>query len=60
MQNPYSYSATGVAQRISTIRSLLDEDMYVVNPQKIARKVIDIEIALSRLRQLVSKAPQRS
>lgn len=34
--------------RIDTIRTLLDEDAYVVDIDNIAFKVIDIEIALFR------------
>lgn len=60
MHNPYPYSPAGVAHRISTIRNQLDEDMYIVNPQQIASKVIDIEIALSKSRRLASPAPRHS
>ncbi|MDH3526127.1 MAG: hypothetical protein OEN52_00690 [Gammaproteobacteria bacterium] len=40
--------------RINKIRSLLYEDAYIVDIQKIVNKVIDIEAALSRPRQVHS------
>jgi len=60
MQNPYPYSLDAVAHRISAIRNQLDEDAYIVNPQQIARKVIDIEIALCKSSQLVTRVPYHS
>jgi anti-sigma28 factor (negative regulator of flagellin synthesis) len=33
--------------RISTLRSQLDENSYIVNSRQIADKIIDIELALS-------------
>jgi len=38
-------------QRITVIRSQLDEDIYVVNSRQIADKIIDIELALTRRTQ---------
>lgn len=38
-------------QRVSAIRTRLDDDTYTVNIQQIAAKVIDIEVALSRPRK---------
>ena len=35
-------------QRISSIRTQLDEDAYIVNSRQIADKIIDIELALSK------------
>jgi anti-sigma28 factor (negative regulator of flagellin synthesis) len=35
--------------RINVIRTRLDEDVYVVNTRQIADKIIDIELALTRL-----------
>ena len=35
--------------RINVIRARLDEDVYVVNTRQIADKIIDIELALTRL-----------
>lgn len=40
--------------RINKIRTLLYEDAYVVNIQQIVNKVIDIEAALSKPRQLAT------
>ena len=42
------------SNRINKIRSLLYEDAYIVNVQQIVNKVIDIEAALSRPRQIPS------
>jgi hypothetical protein len=48
MQNPYPYASAVDMHRISTIRDQLAEDAYVVNPQQIASKVIDLEIAICK------------
>jgi anti-sigma28 factor (negative regulator of flagellin synthesis) len=32
--------------RIAAIRSQLDEDQYIVDPQQIANKFIDLEVAI--------------
>jgi anti-sigma28 factor (negative regulator of flagellin synthesis) len=50
MQNPLPYAHAIDARRVSTIRDQLAEDAYVVNPQQIASKVIDLEIAFSKSR----------
>ena len=60
MQNPYLYPLDDVAHRISAIRSQLDDEVYIVNSQQIARKVIDIEIALCMSQQLATRAPRHS
>jgi anti-sigma28 factor (negative regulator of flagellin synthesis) len=39
-------------QRINIIRTQLDEDAYIVNSRHIADKFIDIELALSKLKNL--------
>lgn len=35
--------------RINVIRTRLDDDVYIVNTRQIADKIIDIELALTRL-----------
>ena len=35
--------------RISSLRTQLDENSYIVNSRQIADKIIDIELALSEL-----------
>jgi len=60
MQNPFPYPPDAVTHRINAIRSQLDEEIYIVNPQQIARKVIDIEIALGKSRQAAARPPRHS
>ena len=60
MQNTYPHPLDAVAHRISAIRNQLDEDAYIVNPQQIASKVIDIEIALCKSHLLDTRAPHHS
>lgn len=50
MQNPYPYAHAVDTHRVSAIRTQLAEDTYVVDPQQIASKVIDLEIAISKSR----------
>ena len=42
------------SNRIKKIRSLLHENAYIVNIPQIVNKVIDIEAALTRPRQIAS------
>jgi hypothetical protein len=60
MQNPLPYALTTDALRISTIRDQLAEDAYVVNPQQIASKVIDLEIAFSKSRMFGMQTTYRA
>lgn len=48
MQNSFPYANAVDTHRVSTIRDQLAEDAYVVNPQQIASKMIDLEIAISK------------
>lgn len=56
MQSPYPYALAVDTHRISTIRTQLAEDAYVVDPQQIASKVIDLEIAISKSRYSGTRA----
>jgi len=60
MQNPFPYANAVDTHRVSTIRDQLAEDAYVVNPQQIASKVIDLEIAFSKPSNSVMRATHRA
>lgn len=51
MHNAYAVDAN----RVSAIRTQLEEDAYVVDPQQIASKIIDLEIAISESRNALMR-----
>jgi anti-sigma28 factor (negative regulator of flagellin synthesis) len=60
MQKPLPYANAVDTHRVSTIRDQLAEDAYVVNPQQIASKVIDLEIAFSKSGNTSMRATHRA
>jgi anti-sigma28 factor (negative regulator of flagellin synthesis) len=60
MQKPLPYANAVDTHRVSTIRDQLAEDAYVVNPQQIASKVIDLEIAFSKSSNSAMRATHRA
>lgn len=60
MQSPFPYANAVDTHRVSTIRDQLAEDAYVVNPQQIASKVIDLEIAFSKPRNSGMRTPHHA